>query len=958
MNHDIPTEHPSHLGLESLELRNSLERKLFGEEAITEVGRYVVEGRLGSGAMGTVLRARDPALSRTVAVKVLASSATPANRDAYVDALLAEAKTLAQLNHPNVVAVHDVGTHDGHVFIAMECIEGGTLRDWLASSRGQPGRVATGVRYLEQAARGLAAAHALGIIHRDFKPENVLIGDDGRVRVVDFGLAVSPRTVPELQTSSGDVGDPLATGSGEIVGTPAYMAPEQFGGRHVSEAADQFALCTTLFELVSGRRPHEDAKTVPALAAAVLDGDATLPRDISISRGLRAVIERGLARSAEDRFPSMDALIVALEQLRRRPRRILTGALVVGAGVVGAGVAWGAGGDPGASCRDVGAAADPIWNATRDAELSAAFDETGLPFAGAESRRLGTALTEYIATWKGARSKVCESTYVLQQKSPELHDLEVACLDRSLADVAARVEVYLSANNTIVERAASLAAALPDVERCGRADELMARTPAPTDEAEVSLWADVTAAANRANALTHAGRFDAAREVLVPLEPRVEASSYLPTQAAWFASSSLQHHLAGNPNASRTQARRAFHAAVASGNDEIAAQTATQISNEADENEDRRAARDWASTALSLARRQGGNLAVEVRALDVLGQVEVAEGNVEKGEALFERALQLCRDHELDTVYTTILSDSAAVYLKRGDTSRAISLLEEARERAIEHRGPDHPDVFHESVNLGIVLYVSGKTEDAEALLREAIARQEAVYGLTYARLAYPLRVLSDAHLQRGELEEAVELLRRVLDIQIAAHGLESSQVVSDRAPYAAYLARLGRHEEAAEQVGLASAGARKALEPGSPELAALLVALADALVKVSPPKARSLAVEVQAILETPKGAAGDPYAQANVQWNLIRIFSALDEPERALAAGAAIALAMEANPNANQSHRAAILLDYARVLEKNGRPGEALAQAERAVELMHEHGAHGPKDLEEAEAWVREHRG
>lgn len=808
MSRGAPHGTASEFGLELTELKNSLERRLFGEDAVTRVGRYVVEGRMGSAAMGTVFRAHDPALSRTVAVKVLASAVTPTNREAFVDALLAEAKTLAQLSHPNVVAVHDVGTHDVHVFIAMECIEGVTFRDWSSSSRGERGRIETGVGYLEQAARGLPAAHALGIVHRDFKPENILIGEDGRVRVVDFGLAASPRTAPDFEAmTSADVEDPLATGTGEIVGTPAYMAPEQFAGAPATAAVDQFALCTSLFELVAGRRPHGEARTVPALAAAVIEEAASLPRDVPVPKGLRVIIERGLARRADDRFPSMDALIEALERQRRRPARILTGTLVVGAAVAGAAGSWAAAGQPGASCDDVGAVAGQVWGPTRRAELSAAFEATELPFAGTEAQRLGAALTEYVQAWTSAREEACEATYVRGQRSPGLHDLEVACLVRSLADVAARVEVYLDADATVVERAAQFAAALPDIEPCSRADELMAQTPVPADEAELALSAEVTAAANRANALIDAGRFDEAEELLTPLQSRVEASAYLPTRAAWFASSALRHHWVGNLAEFRDQGRQALHAAVASGADGIAARVATQLANEAQEAKDARAARDCPSTASSLAHRHGGDVRVEVRALDILGRVESEGGDTDEGQALFDRALQLCRDNDLDADYTMVLSDSAGVYFAGGDTKRAIALYEEARERTIDSRGPDHPAVFHETVNLGSALHVSGHGERAEALMREGLANQEAIYGPTYYKLVYPLRVLADAHAQRGEGEEAVVLMKRVLDLQIAAHGVGSSKVVQDRAPYAALLSKVGRHDEAARQVELASMG-------------------------------------------------------------------------------------------------------------------------------------------------------
>lgn len=221
------------------------------------IGRYIVAGRIGAGGMGTVYEAHDPELARTVAIKVLrrrlGSDATVAARR-----LRREAQALARVSHPNVVKILDVGTHAGAVFIAMERISGESLDVWVA--RGQT--VDAVLRAFTEAADGLAAAHAQGLVHRDFKPSNVLMGDDGRSRVLDFGLArpsrgslestSEERQPPELAAMPSDA--PL-TDTGALLGTPAYMAPEQWHGR-ADERSDQFSLCFALFEALTGKRPN------------------------------------------------------------------------------------------------------------------------------------------------------------------------------------------------------------------------------------------------------------------------------------------------------------------------------------------------------------------------------------------------------------------------------------------------------------------------------------------------------------------------------------------------------------------------------------------------------------------------------------------------------------------------------------------------------------------------------
>lgn len=306
---------------------SGLDRAVTPRLSAARIGRFAVLHLLGAGGMGQVYAAYDAELDRKIAIKLLLAEDS-------VDAegrtrLLREAQAMARVSHPNVVPIFEVGEHEGGIFIAMEYVDGTTLRDWCAeASRSWRELVAV---YL-QAARGLAAAHGVGIIHRDFKPDNALVSVEGepRVRVLDFGLAALPGA--ELSGGVDVVASPSAddrlTLTGAVMGTPAYMAPEQQRGGDVDARADVFALCVALYEAIYGVRPFAGA-TVTELFAAVQAGELRPPPEgaESTPRELRDLLRRGLAVDPEARWPSMSALAEALAGLldekeeRARDRR-------------------------------------------------------------------------------------------------------------------------------------------------------------------------------------------------------------------------------------------------------------------------------------------------------------------------------------------------------------------------------------------------------------------------------------------------------------------------------------------------------------------------------------------------------------------------------------------------------------------------------------------------------------
>jgi serine/threonine protein kinase len=285
--------------------------------------RYRITSVLGVGGMGVVYAAYDPELDRPVAIKILQPEVGH-DRDMLRARLMREARAMARLAHPNVAAVYDVGSVGDDLFVAMELIEGRTLRAWVAQD--EPGWEAI-VNAYRQAGQALAAAHALGIIHRDFKPDNALIDEHGRVRVVDFGLARANsdnhdshdrplRATLEAEPAADN--QMKLTRTGSVIGTPAYMAPEQHLGQRAGAAADQFSFCVSLYEALWTERPFA-GDTAAEVSRAVIDGNVREPpRNADVPLWIYGVLAGGLRPSAHERYPSMEAILTAL---RRDPRR-------------------------------------------------------------------------------------------------------------------------------------------------------------------------------------------------------------------------------------------------------------------------------------------------------------------------------------------------------------------------------------------------------------------------------------------------------------------------------------------------------------------------------------------------------------------------------------------------------------------------------------------------------------
>jgi len=414
------------------------------------VDRYLILGTLGRGGMGVVYKAFDPELDRPIALKLVAVNGQGSDADESRARLLREAKTLAQLSHPNVVAVHDVGAHGKDVFVAMEFVSGTTLRKWLETKPRTP-REILGV--FRAAGAGLAAAHRLGIVHRDFKPENVMVADDGRVRVLDFGLAraeTRATTRPSLPALANAMAvDSELTRHGTIMGTPAYMAPEQDLGNPVDGRSDQFSFCAALYEALFGVRAFA-GKAYAEIAANRLDGHLTpTPSVRGVSTRVRRALLKGLRVAPAERYASMDALLLELGGPRRRTK-VAIAVLALTSVAAGGWAAWVATHRaPSADelCAESASEVERVWSDKRRNELIASLDATKLPNAHAAALRVIEAADRYAADWRVRRVQVCKQMVGRDhdRKRDEIVGSKLKCLESRLSTLDATTTVFIHA---------------------------------------------------------------------------------------------------------------------------------------------------------------------------------------------------------------------------------------------------------------------------------------------------------------------------------------------------------------------------------------------------------------------------------------------------------------------------------------------------------------------------------
>jgi hypothetical protein len=485
--------------------------------------------------MGEVFAAYDRKLDRKVALKFLLR---PSDDDRL--RMMREAHAMARLSHPNVVAVFDNGSVDGRLFLSMEFVAGTTLKEWQESGQRSWREV---LRAYIEAGGGLAAAHAAGLVHRDFKPTNALVDASGRVRVTDFGVARSARgqTPPREQTRdstpsssrrNGMLDEPL-TMEGCVVGTPGYMPPEQWRAETVDARGDQFSFCVALYEALYGAKPYPGEHMATRYASMMRGEIDDPPRGSSVPPRVRRTLLRGLSFRPEDRYPDMGAL---LDDLARDPTRwrwraaaAVAGLVIVASTAVGVGRASAA--RQSQLCTGADVESDAFWNDVTRSDVRSGLLSTGVPYAQDTWERTRKNIDAYMTGWRASYRETCEATSIRGEQTEAVMTARMACLEQRRDEVAALARVLTRADTAVVAKAVEASGALTAIDTCKDVTSLMAIPPLPTDAEKRAEVEAVRRTLAEANANVIAGRESAAREQAVPLVARARATGHVPTLA-------------------------------------------------------------------------------------------------------------------------------------------------------------------------------------------------------------------------------------------------------------------------------------------------------------------------------------------------------------------------------------------------------------------------------------------
>ncbi len=776
------------------------------------IGRYRITEILGAGGMGVVYGAFDPELQRNVALKLIRPEFAELDHELRAR-LVREAQAMARVRHPHVITVFDVGTDEGRLFVAMERIDGPTLTTWqTARSRS----IAEILGVFTAAGEGLAAAHAAGLVHRDFKPDNILIGSEGRVCVTDFGLARpimrdadDDTPLPNVPFVEGEL-----TQAGTVIGTPAYMAPEQMRGATADARADQFSFCVALFEAIYGVRPFA-GKSLAELEFAILTGNQLRPKRRDVPAPVVRALARGLHALPRARFSSMDELLAALAPRRRVARVGLAAlALACAAGVVTVQVARTTSRktDRAAMCRAAGDRFASVWNDARRAEVRGALGGVD-PAATDRITHVTRALDEYARAWVLGHTEACDATHVRGEQSEALLDLRMQCLEQRRKEVDELASVITS-DPKLGDRAPQALQSLTPVDVCSDTATLQRARPAPPSaerrleqaRREVARATVELGAQKCADALGHAAA--AVKEARAADASALAAD---PSQNMGRAQRFL-----GELVASRATFVDASVLAALAHNDVLLTSVAAQaVQIDAQEANFTDAPR-WVAMADEAVKRSGGDPRADAERLWAVAVLEWRQRNFDAAIEYHLRAQRaLERFHDNDFERLRNIGQLAVVLDELGRFSEAAPLYESVRDgftrllgrnnyvtltvdenlalqrweagdlaaaipgelRLLEHLDRENLSHFATAAtNYGWMLLEAGRTAEAETWMRDALAAAQRIDGGHDTELEFAGGGLGAVFVAEGRPAAAIAPLERALGLQ---HG---DEMAGDRA--------------------------------------------------------------------------------------------------------------------------------------------------------------------------------
>lgn len=925
----------------------------------TLIGRYVVLESLGAGGGGEVFAAYDPQLDRKVAVKRLRTRSD-------TELLLREARMLAKLRHPDVVTVYDVGVDDDDAYLAMELVEGKDLGGWLAEHRAAPNTEKLGM--LRAAALGLHAAHEAGVVHGDVKPANILVGDDGRVLVGDFGVARL------LSTQDAE---------GRVVGTPLYMAPEQHEGRAADVRSDVFSFAATAWQALTGAHPFEGAsgsEVTPAsgtsagffangtasfsgspgllaLAEAKQMGPPGLPGplpDLPRAREVFELLRLGLQPDAEARPENIGRFIEVMTP--KSPSRWWIPLAAVGA--VGGAAAFALAG-PSEDTRCAGSSDRilDVWTSDRADALQAHWEQLGSPWQRQAEGLRGT-LDDYALRWVEAHHANCEATSILVEQSQADADLRGRCLLDARAALDASASLLEDADVEVARRSDALASALPNLERCADVRRIEAQTRIPDSPA---LRADVDTIRDtfsKARADLSAARFPEAHAAMEPLVEQAADLGFAPLQVELAPSWASALDRTGDTTAAYGVWETCVQRGLELGLHTHAFDCASRMAEVLAQRDSRlQAAAAWMSVAQGLSGRRDARAtaAEDVMRVQSIVAYESADyaGALEIDRALVARLMdRLGPDHA--QVGIALVSQGNSEH-RAGDLKSAETSLIRARGVLEAGFGPGHPTTASAVMALGTVLESRGANEEALALLRDAqrnlatsLGPEHEEVGLAHTNIAVNLTAL-------GQFEDALLEYAKALAIVRGRHG--PGHVEEGRIQMNVGVVLLRQQDF--EHAGKTLREALDILEANLPERhehrvsckmnLALAVASQGDIAQARPLLEEVLEARIATL---PKGHP----SIAGIRGNLGHMLLELDEASEAKVQFEA-ALEIRAAHASRPKDRAFETLGLGRAEHALGNTARGIALAEEAIGLWKDAGPGYDSHRAEAEKWVTQIR-
>jgi serine/threonine protein kinase len=669
--------------------------------------------------MGIVYSAFDPDLDRKVALKVLRKSRDPASRAR----LLREAQSMAKLSHPNVVTVFEVATEGGRDFVSMEYVDGQNLDDWQKEEH----EVAEILRVYRQAGEGLAAAHRAGLVHRDFKPHNVLIDKEGRVRVTDFGIAqqltepvyVDPdAATPDPDSEPEDTwpGEHL-TRTGTVMGTPAYMAPEQHLAEPTDARTDQFSFCVALFEALAGTRPYKGEKYAD-LKALVTEGTVpTLPESVVVSGKLRSALATGMAKERNKRHGSLDELLLFLEPPARRGQTLPFVALIA-ASLVAVFVFGLNASKERPVCEPDPSRLDGIWDQDVRGKMRTAFALTQVDGSDAVFEKFESIADRYGDELVAMRVDICEAERGPRAASDKIILKRMTCLLSRRQKFLHLTTSFSNANRSGVNRVVEAASELPAVIDCADPDALESDVSLPPADQKEEVQA-LRITLSEASSEAEAGHVKDAIQKGLTVRDRARELNYKPLLAEVYVELGDLYRQEARMNDAEEAFEDSILAAEESGYTEFRARglvglTKVLASGSSRFDEARRNAR----RAKAAVERWGDAPLLRIEIERALAHAQMEEGKIKEALELLVLALDWYRNHkDAKPVRIGMLQENiATLLLEEGRYDEAHEIARDSYNTVRTELADGNPKIYKCLATLTNALRMRGDYDEARRL--------------------------------------------------------------------------------------------------------------------------------------------------------------------------------------------------------------------------------------------------